>query len=76
MKIKIGSENESQLKRIRKLSLLFSQEGSLAPKVKKYSYLFNKSQKKYEERGVFEKVFLIQNLRSLFTFWVLFFEVL
>ena len=68
MKIKIGSENESQLKRIRKLSLLFSQEESLAPKVKKYSYLFNKSQKTYEERDVFEKVFLIQNLRSFFTF--------
>ena len=46
------SENESQLKRIRKPSLLLSQEESLSQKVKKYPCLFDKSQKTYKERDV------------------------
>ena len=45
MEIKMDLENESQLKRIRKSPLLLSQEELLAEKVKKYSCLFDKSQK-------------------------------
>ena len=41
LEIEIDSENESQLKRIRKPPLLLSQEESLAEKVKKYPYLFD-----------------------------------
>ena len=41
MEIEIDSENESQLKRIRKSPLLLSQEESLAEKVKKYPCLFD-----------------------------------
>ena len=43
MKIEIDSENESQLKRIRKPPLSLSQEESLAEKVKKYPFQFDKS---------------------------------
>ena len=50
----MNSEKESQLKRIRKSSFLLSQEKSLAEKVKKYPYLFNKSQKSHKERDVFQ----------------------
>ena len=52
MEIEMDSENESQLKAIRKLSLLLSQEESLAEKVKKYPYLFDKSEKPYKEGDV------------------------
>ena len=41
MEIEIDSENESELKRIRKSPLLLSQEESLADKVKKYPCLFD-----------------------------------
>ena len=41
MEIEIDSENESQLKRIRKSPLLLSQEESLAEKFKKYPCLFD-----------------------------------
>ena len=68
MAIKIDPENESQLKRIRKPPLLLSQEESLAEKVKKYPCLFGKRQKTYKKRDAFQKIFLIQNLRSFFTF--------
>ena len=54
MEIEIDSENESQLKRIRKPPLLLSQEESLAEKVKKHPCLFDKSQKTYKERNVFQ----------------------
>ena len=45
MEIKMDLENESQLKIIRKSPLLLNQEELLAEKVKKYSCLFDKSQK-------------------------------
>ena len=67
MVIEIESENENQLKRIRKHPLLLSQEESLAEKVKKYPCLFDRSQKMYKERH-FSKIFLIQDLCSFFTF--------
>ena len=52
MEIKMDSENQSQLKRIRKPPLLLSQEESLTEKVKKYPCLFDKSQKTYREGDV------------------------
>ena len=48
----MNSENESQLKRIKKRPLLLSQEKSLAEKVKKYSYLLDQSLKTYKERDI------------------------
>ena len=66
--VKIDSENENYLKRIRKPPLLLGQEKSLAEKVKKYPCLFDKSR--------FSKIFLTQNLRYFFTFWLLLLEVL
>ena len=57
------SENESQLKRIRKPSLLLSQEESLSQKVKKYPCLFDKSQKTYKERDVFRS-YLVLNIMT------------
>ena len=64
MEIEMNSENESQLKRIRKPPLLLSQKESMAKKVKKYPCLFDKSRKTYKERNVFQKNFLIQNFWS------------
>ena len=52
MKIEMNSENESQLKRIKKRPLLLSQEKSLAEKVTKYSYLLDQSLKTYKERDI------------------------
>ena len=52
MEIKMDSENQSQLKRIKKPPLLLSQEESLTEKVKKYPCLFDKSQKTYREGDV------------------------
>ena len=57
MDIEMNSENECQLKRIRKAPLLLNQEESLAEKVKKYFCLFDKSQKMYKQRDVFQKKF-------------------
>ena len=68
MEIEIDSENESQLKRIRKPPVLLSQEKSLAEKVKKYPCLFDRSQKNVQSKRHFSKIFRIQNLCSLFTF--------
>ena len=50
MEIEMDSENKSQLKRLRKPSLLLSQEESLAKNVKKYPRLFDKSQKSAKRR--------------------------
>ena len=55
MKIEIDSENESQMKRIRKPALLLSQEESPAKKVEKYHCLFGKSQTIYKERDISQK---------------------
>ena len=55
MEIEIDSQNESQLKIIRRPPLLLSQEESLAEKVKKYPCLFDKSQKTYKERDISQK---------------------
>ena len=76
MKIKIDSENESQLKRIRKPPLSLSQEESLAKEVKKCPFQFDKSQKTYNEKDISQTFFssktFVQNPKSLFTFWLLF----
>ena len=61
------SENESQLKRIRKPSLLLSQEESLSQKVKKYPCLFDKSQKTYRERDVFRSYLVLTKYYDLQT---------
>ena len=66
MEIKIDSERNSQLKRIRKSLLLLIQEESLAKKFKKYPCQFEKCQKTYKET-IF-KIFLIQNFCSPFMF--------
>ena len=66
MEIEMDSENESQLKRIRKPPLLLSQEESLAEKVKKYPCLFDKCQKTYKERDVFQK-FSLHKIFALFS---------
>ena len=58
MEIEIDSENESQLKRIRKPQLLLSQEESLTKKVKKYLCLFDKGQKLYKARDISQKISL------------------
>ena len=76
MEIKMNSENESQLTRIRKPPLFLTEEESLAKEVEKYPYLFDKNQKAYKERYVFPKIFLVQNLRFFFPFRLLFIEVL
>ena len=67
MEIEIDSENKSQLKRIRKSPFLLIQEESLAEKVEKYHFLFDNNQKTYKERH-FSKIFLIEDLYSIFTF--------
>ena len=61
------SENESQLKRIRKPSLLLSQEESLSQKVKKYPCLLDKSQKTYKERDVFRSYLILTKYYDLQT---------
>ena len=69
MEIEMDSENKNQLKVIRKPLILLIQEESLAKKLKKkYPCLFDKSEKTYKERDVFQKIFLTQNLRYFFTF--------
>ena len=73
MEIKMDSENESQLKRIRKPPLLFSREESLAEKVMKYPYLIDKSQKMYKERDVFQK-FSLSKTFALFSRFDYFFS--
>ena len=60
IEIKLDSENECQLKRIIKPPLLSSQEESLAERVKKYPCLFDKSQRTYKERKVFQKFSLFK----------------
>ena len=55
MEIEMDSENESQLKIIKKPLILLRQEVSLAEKVKKCPCLFDKSQKTYKERDLFQK---------------------
>ena len=69
MEMEIDSENESQLKRIRKPPLLLSQEGSVGEIVKKYPCLFDKSQKRslhVLSKRHFSKIFLIPNLYFFF----------
>ena len=56
MEIEMDSENENQLKEIRKPPLLLSQEESLSKEIKKYPCLFDKSQRTYKERDVIQKV--------------------
>ena len=68
MEIEIDSENKSQLKRIRKSPFLLIQEESLAEKVEKYHFLFDDNQKTYKERDISQKIFLIEDLYSIFTF--------
>ena len=72
--IEIGSENESQLKRIRKPLLLLYQKEPLIEKLRKCLCLFDKIRKRTKK--VFQKIFLIQNLRTFFKFWLLFLKVL
>ena len=74
MEIKIDSENESQMKRIRKPALLLSQEESLAKKVEKYHCLFGKSQTIYKQRDISQN-FSCSKIFALFfpPFWVPFF---
>ena len=60
MEIEINSENESQLTRIRKPALFLAQEESLAEEVEKYPCLFDKNQKAYKERDVFQKFSLFK----------------
>ena len=74
--IKIDSENESQVKRIRKPPLSLSQEESLARKVKKYPCLFDKSQKMYKERDAFQKFSLSKTFALFSRFDYFFSEVL
>ena len=66
MIIEIESENENQLKRIRKHPLLLSQEESPAEKVKKYPCLFDRSQKMYKERDISQK-FSLSKTFALFS---------
>ena len=56
MEIEMDSENENQLKEIRKPPLLLSQEESFSKEIKKYPCLFDKSQRTYKERDVIQKV--------------------
>ena len=70
MEMEIDSENESQLKRIRKPPLLLSQEGSVGEIVKKYPCLSDKSQKRslpVVSKRHFSKIFLILNLSFFFS---------
>ena len=60
MEIEMNSENESQLTRIRKPPLFLTEEESLAKEVEKYPYLFDKNQKAYKERDVFQKFSLFK----------------
>ena len=76
MEIDVDSENESQLKRIRKLPLLLSQEESLSEKVKKYPCMFDKSQKMYKERDISQKCSLSKIFAPFSRFDSFFFEVL
>ena len=69
MEMEIDSENESQLKRIRKPPLLLSQEGSVGEIVKKYPCLSDKSRKRslpVVSKRHFSKIFLILNLSFFF----------
>ena len=54
MEIEIDSENESQLKRLRKPPLLLSQEESLAEKFKRNPCLSDKSQKSTKTETFFK----------------------
>ena len=72
MEIEIDSQNQSQLNRIRKSPFLLIQEDSLAKNFKKYPCLFYKSQKNIPRKRHFSKTFLIQDLCSFYTFWLLF----
>ena len=67
MEIEIDSENEIQLKRIRKPPLLLSQEKSLAEKVKKYPCLFDESQR-FTKKETFLKDFPYPKPLLFFTF--------
>ena len=60
MEIEMNSENESHLTRIRKPPLFLTQEESLAKEVEKYPCLFDKNQKAYKERDVFQKFSLFK----------------
>ena len=71
--VKIDSENENYLKRIRKPPLLLSQEESLAEKVKKYPCLFDKSQKTNKERDM-SKIFSLFKTFALFSCFDYFFS--
>ena len=73
MEIKIDSENESQLKRIRKPPLLLSQEEPLAEKVKKYLCLFDKIQKTNKEPYISQK-FSLSKTFALFSRFDYFFS--
>ena len=64
----MDSENESQLKRIRKPPLLLSQEESLVKKVKKCPCLFDKCQKKRTKKDTLSKNSPYPEPCSLFTF--------
>ena len=73
----MDSENENQLQRIRKTTLLLSQEESLGEKGKKHPCLFDKSQKTYKERDVLFKSFPYPKALLFFSqFDYLIFEVL
>ena len=70
------SENESQLKRIRKSPLLLSQEKCLAEKVQKYLAYLTKCQKTFKERNAFRKFSLAKTFALFSCFHTFFFEVL
>ena len=72
----MDSENENQLKRIRKPPFLLNQEESVAEKIKKYLCLFDKGQKKYKERDVFQKFSLSKTFGLFSRFEYFFSEVL
>ena len=76
IEIEIDSEYKSQLKRFRKPPLLLSQEESLAKEVKKYPCLFDKSQKMYKERDIYQTFSISKTfLLLLHVFNTFFFEV-
>ena len=54
MEIAVDWENENQLQRIRKTTLLLSQEESLGEKGKKHPCLFDKSQKNVQRDVLFK----------------------
>ena len=72
VEIAMDSENESQLKRIRKPPLLLSQEESLAEKVKKYPSLFEKVKKRTKKETFFKK-FSLSKTFTLFSSFTYFF---